>query len=73
MDADDYCFTYPGCIAMCDPTRAPGGAFVANAVIVRGDETLIASSPGEVPFLTAEAAFEFASQWAIRWIDTNTG
>lgn len=57
MDGDGYCLTYRGCIAMCDPNRAPGDGFVANAVTVRGDETLIASSPGEFSCLTPEAAF----------------
>ncbi|EGD10780.1 hypothetical protein XVE_0835 [Xanthomonas vesicatoria ATCC 35937] len=57
MDGDGYCLTYRGCIAMCDPNRAPGDGFVANAVTVRGDETLIASSPGKFSSLTPEAAF----------------
>jgi hypothetical protein len=73
MDADEYCFTYRGCIVMCDPTMAPGGGFVANAVIVRGDETLMASTPSDIPFLSPESAFEFARDWTIRWIDANVG
>ena len=71
MDADDYCFVYRGCIAMCDPAQASGGGFVAKAVVVRSDETLIASTPSEIPFLTPQAAFVFAREWAIRWVDAN--
>jgi hypothetical protein len=72
MDADDFCFAYRGCIAMCDPTAAPGGGFIANVVVVRGDDTLIAATPADVPFLTQNVAFEFSRGWAIRWIDANS-
>jgi len=71
MNEGDYCFVYRGCLVMCDPGKAPGGGFAANAVVTRDDETLIASTSCEVPFLTPEAAFGFAREWAIRWIDAN--
>jgi hypothetical protein len=76
MEEDERCFFYRGYLLMCDPTRLGGGGYQANAVVVRADQTgdtVIATSPEKLVFITEEAAVAHSRSWAVQWVDEHAG
>jgi hypothetical protein len=76
VEEDERCFIYRGHLLMCDPTRLHGGGYQANAVVVRVDQTgdtVIATSPEKLVFISEEAAVAHAWSWAAQWVDEHVG
>jgi hypothetical protein len=76
LDVDDRCFHYRGFLLMCDPARLVGGGYQAHAVVTRADQTgdtMFASTPDNVAFISEEAAVTHAKDWAALWVDENVG
>lgn len=74
MDVDERCFHYRGHLLMCDPTRLETGGYRAHAVIVRADQTgdtVVASTPEDLVFISEDAAVTHAKTWASHWVDEN--